>query len=151
MHHTIVYVSLLFLCDPLHILLQARVQTVRTMLTPDEPFNVRAIVITSSAQPPTSVTLFTAPAGTSTWSTHPLTQAPAAGGRTRFVYTTQLPPAGPGGDFKWYLEARLPANTTAYTAGLGITAGTIIAPDSVTCYVPPGGAAAPQSVVIVPA
>jgi hypothetical protein len=46
---------------------QLRVQTVRTMLASDEQVNLRAIVIVAISQMPTAVTLFSAPLGSSTW------------------------------------------------------------------------------------
>ena len=130
---------------------QARVQVVRTMLAAGEPLRVRAIVLTSVAQAPSAVTLFTAPAGPApVWTATPLVQAPAVGGVARFVYTAAVLPPG-GADFVWYLRADLPVGGP-YTDGLGTPAGTVVAADgSVACFVPPGGEAAPQSVVIVPA
>ena len=105
-------------------------------------------MIAPLAAPPSAVTLFYAPLGSSpVWSSLPLTQAPAESGVVRFVFTGALPPQP--ADFQWYIRADLPANTTAYTDGLGIPSGTVISPSGVACFVPPGGAAAAQSVVYV--
>jgi hypothetical protein len=125
----------------------ARVQTRRTMLAPGEPLRLRAIVISPLAAPPSAVTLFYAPLGASpAWASMPLTQAPPEGGVVRFVFTGVLPPQA--SDFQWYLRADLPANTTAFTEGLGIPAGTVISPSGIACFVPPGGAAAAQSIIL---
>ncbi len=127
---------------------QARVQVLRTMLAAGEPLRIRAVVLTSLAQPPTAATLFYRAAGGSSYASANLAQAPPEGGVPRFVFTGALPPQP--GDFEWYLRVDLPANATAYTEGLGIPAGTTVAPGGVTCVVPPGGADEPQSVVLVP-
>ena len=127
---------------------QARVQVVRTMLAADEPLRIRAVVLTSLAQPPLAATLFYAPAGSTAFSPLPLAQAAAEGGVVRFVFTVELPPQP--ADFQWYVRVDLAANTTAYTDGLGIPAGTVVGPTGVACFVPPGGAAEPQSVVVMP-
>ena len=66
----------------------------------------------------------------------------------RFVYTVVLPPQA--ATFQWFLEATLPAPDKPYTQGLGTPAGTVVNARGVTCFVPPGGPAAPQSVVIMP-
>ena len=133
--------------DPLRAPL-ARVQVVRSMLAQGEPLRIRAIVLASPAQAPTAVTLFSAPAGSTAWVSTPLAQAAPEGGLARYVYTATLPPQP--ADFQWFLRADLPANTTAYSRGAGVPAGTVISAAGVACFVPPGGAEAPQSVVIVP-
>ena len=130
---------------------QARVQVVRTMLAAGEPLSIRAVVLTSLAQAPTAATLFYGPpggGGGGGYAQLPLVQAAPAAGVARFVFTGELP-AQPA-DFAWYVRVDLPANTTAYTEGLGLPAGTVVSPGGVACFVPPGGAAEPQSVVIVP-
>ena len=133
--------------DPLRAPL-ARVQVVRSMLAAGEPLRIRAIVLAAPTQAPSAVTLFSAPAGTSSWTATPLAQATPEAGFVRFVYTATLPPQA--ADFVWYVRADLPANTTAYSRGAGIPAGTVVGASGVQCFVPPGGAAAPQSVIIVP-
>ena len=127
---------------------QARVQVVRSMLAAGEPLRLRAVVLAAPSQAPTAVTLFYAPAGSTSWASVPLANAAPEGGLARLVFTVTLPPQP--ADFQWYLRADLPVNTTAYTHGLGVPAGTIISPSGVACFVPPGGAEAPQTVVIVP-
>jgi hypothetical protein len=102
---------------------QARVQVVRTMLAPGEPLRIRAVVLTSLAQPPSAATLFYRPAGGGAYAATPLAQAAPEGGVARFVFTGALPPQP--SDFEWYLRVDLPANATAYTEGLGIPAGTV--------------------------
>ena len=127
----------------------ARVQTLRTLLAPGEPLRVRAIILTPLAAPPANVQVAFAPLGTlpsGAWSTVALTQAPSEAGVTRFVYTGVVPPQA--ADFQWYLSAQLPANTSAYTDGLGVPAGTHIGADGILLTVPPGGAAAPQTIVL---
>jgi hypothetical protein len=126
----------------------ARVQVIRTMLAENEPLRIRAIVLAQVSAPPTSVLLFTAPHGSASWVSTPLVQAAAEGGVQRFVYSVTLPPQP--SDFQWYLKVELPAPTTPYTAGLGLPAGTVVTASGVTCMVPPGGASAPQSVVVMP-
>ncbi len=132
----------------------ARVPTLRSMLARDEPLRIRAFVLAPAATPPTAVHLAFAPLGTAAggagWEVLPLQQAPptAPSGAPRYVFTGTLPPQA--GDFQWYLSASLPANTSAYTEGLGVPAGTHFEPDgSITLTVPPGGAAAPQTVVVM--
>jgi hypothetical protein len=128
----------------------ARVQTLRTLLAPGEPLRVRAFVLSPLAAPPATVQVAYAPLGTppgGAWSTVALAQAASEGGVTRFVYTGAVPPQA--GDFQWYLSAALPLNASAYTEGLGVPAGTHIGAAGITLTVPPGGAAAPQTVVIM--
>ena len=127
---------------------QLRVQVMRSMLASDETLNIRAVLLAAPEQAPLSVMLYTSPAGPNPqWSAMPLKQAAAAGGLERFVFTAEfVPPA----DIQWYIVALLPPNTTAYTQGLGLPAGTIVGTDAVRCFVPPGGDKAPQTVVIVP-
>ena len=127
----------------------ARVQTLRSLLAPGEPLRVRAIVLSPLAAPPASVQVSFAPLGTppsGSWSTVALAQAPSEAGVARFVYTGVVPPQA--ADFQWFLSAALPPNATAYTEGLGIPAGTHISASGITLTVPPGGAAAPQTVVL---
>ena len=97
------------------------------------------------------MTLFYSPhqRETEAWQSVALTQAPTVGGVERFVYTVELPPQA--ADFQWYVRADMPPAAEPYTEGLGTPAGTVVTPSGVTCFVPPGGAAAPQSVVIMPA
>lgn len=127
----------------------ARVQVIRTMLAPGEPLRIRAMVLAPVSAGPKAVTLFWAPHGTAQWQDMPLSQAPAVAGVVRFVYTGVLPPQT--SDFQWYVNVTLPpAPAGGYPSGLGIPAGTMLSSTSVNCFVPPGGAAAPQSVVIMP-
>ena len=128
----------------------ARVQTLRTMLAPGEPLRVRAYVLSPLAAPPTAVQALFAPLGTpasGAWTAVPLTQAaPSEAGVARYVFTGLIPPQA--ADFQWYFSAQLPGNVSAYTDGLGVPAGTHIGAGGITLTVPPGGAAAPQTVVI---
>ena len=80
-------------------------------------------------------------------------QAPAEASVPRFVFTAALPNAwAAAGGVDWFVEIVLPPNATAYTAGLGLAAGTSFAADgTVHLLVPPGGAAQPQSVIVMPA
>ena len=127
----------------------ARVQTLRTMLAPGEPLRVRAFVLSPLAAPPTSVQVAYAPLGTppgGAWATVPLAQAASEAGVARYVFTGVVPPQA--ADFQWYLSAQLPLNASAYTEGLGVPAGTHIGAAGITLTVPPGGAAAPQTIVL---
>jgi hypothetical protein len=76
-------------------------------------------------------------------------QAAPEGGVPRFVFTAALPPQAC--DFEWYARVDVPLyNGGAFPDSLGVPAGTVVGPASIACFVPPGGADAPQSVVIVP-
>lgn len=128
---------------------QARVPVARTMLGAGEPLRIRAFVLAALTQAPVAATLYTAPHGTASWAATPLAQAPAEAGCTRFVYSAEVANSWATG-VDWYVHVQLPANTSAYTGGLGLAAGTVITPTSVDLFVPAGGAAQPQSVIIVP-
>jgi hypothetical protein len=126
-----------------------RVPVVRTMLAADEPLRVRALLLTPLAAPPANATLFVRPAAGGAWAATPLAQAAPEGGAPRFVFTATLPPQP--ADFEWYARVDVPLyNGGAFPDSLGVPAGTVVGPASIACFVPPGGADAPQSVVIVP-
>jgi hypothetical protein len=123
------------------------VPTVRTVLAQGEPFNMRATVLTSPAQSPTNVTLFWRPIGNSTFLSETMQGAGVIGGVRRLVFTASLP--GPAADFEYYVQASLPANTTAYTRGLGIPAGTQFTANAVNLFFPASAPGVPQTVVLV--
>jgi hypothetical protein len=127
-----------------------RVPVLRTMLAAGEPLRVRALVLAPLAAPPANATLFWRAAGAGgAWAAAPLAQAAPEGGVPRFVFTAALPPQA--ADFEWYARVDVPLyNGGAFPDSLGVPAGTVVGPASIACFVPPGGADAPQSVVIVP-
>jgi hypothetical protein len=126
-----------------------RVQVVRTMLSADEPFRLRAIVVTPISASPSNVTAYWRVSGSASWTAAPLTQAPAEADVVRFVYTASL--SNPGVDFEYYVEATIPTyGGGVFPDSIGLPAGTVVGPNTITCSAPPGGAAAPTTVVIVP-
>ncbi len=127
---------------------QLRVPVVRTMLAADEPLRLRAVVLAPLAAPPANVTLFWRPSAGGSWASAPLAQAAPAAGVARFVFTVALPPQAE--DFEWYVRADVPLYASAFPDSIGVPAGTVVGAAGIACFVPPGGADAPQSVVIVP-
>lgn len=110
---------------------------------------MRAWVLTTLANAPTSVKLYWRPLGGSAFTNVTLSRAPAAGGVQRFIYTTQVP--APGTDFEYYLVASLPDHRQYDT----LPAGTVVGPEATMAYFPPSAAnsAIPptyQTVVILP-
>ena len=118
------------------------------MLEPAEPLRIRAVILTTPAQAPFNVTLYTAPLGSSSYSATPLVGAGVVSGVARYVFSGQFAPSGE--DFQWFVEALLPGNTTEYTHGLGIPAGTTFAGGAVVLHYPATAPAKPQTVVVMP-
>ena len=125
-----------------------RVLVARSMLASGEPFRMECFILTTPSQAPTSVTLYTAPMGSTSYTATPMVQVPGDG-HTRQVYKTVLP-NGFTSDFQWYIQANLPSNATMYNTDLmGIPAGTHITSEGVTLYYPPNAPQGPQTVIIV--
>lgn len=113
---------------------------------------MRAVILTTPAQEPINVTLYTAPLGSSDFLATPLTGAGSVSGVIRFVYSGSFSPSS--GDFQWYVEAWLPGNTTAYTNGVGIPAGTSLVgggDGGIVLRYPATAPSKPQTVVVMPA
>lgn len=130
-----------------------QVPIVRSMLEPGEPLRLRAVVLTTPSQAPVNVTLYTATLGSSSYTATLLTGAGVISGVARYVFSGVSAPPG-GADFQWYVEAILPGNTTAYTNGVGIPAGTSFVgggSGGVVLRFPATAPAKPQTVVVMPA
>jgi len=127
-----------------------RVPVLRSMLAAGEPLRLRALALAPLAAPPRNATVFWRAAGAAgAWSSAPLAQAAPEAGVPRFVFTAALP--NPGADFEWFATVTVPLyGGGVFPDGLGLPAGTAVGADAITCTVPPGGADAPQSVVVVP-
>ncbi len=123
---------------------------VRSMLEASEPLRMRTVILTTPAQAPINVTLYTAPLGSSSYTAMPLTGAGVISGVVRSVYSGVFNPSA-GADFQWYVEAVLPANVTAYTNGVGIPSCTFFEGGHVVLRYPATAPAKPQTVVIMPA
>jgi hypothetical protein len=127
-----------------------RVLVPRSMLAANEPFRLEAIVLAHPSMAPSTVTLYTAPLGSSTYTPTPMVQVPGDG-HVRQVYTAQLP--AQAADFQYYVEAILPGKAAAAlpTRGLGRAAGArVLKGDAgLSLVFPATGAQAPQTVMIV--
>ena len=121
------------------------------MLEAGEALRMRAIILTAPSQAPLNVTLYTASLGSTSYSTTPLVGAGVISGVTRYVYSGTFTP--PGSDFQWYVEALLPGNTSAYTNGVGIPAGTSFiggGSEGIFLRYPATAPSKPQTVVVMP-
>jgi hypothetical protein len=88
-----------------------RVNVVRGILGAGEPFRVEAFVLASAAQAAgAALTLFTAPAGGSSWAPTPM--ARVAPGRAVFAATVSG--AAVADDFMYYIAATLPSATLVF-------------------------------------
>ena len=123
-----------------------RMPSPRTILAKGESLRVRVWVLTSQATPPVSVTLYKREMG----STQPYTAVPMTLlNRTRAVYTVESATTTSDSGFEFYVLAVLVGNTTGYTGGLGIPAGTHFNDSSIQCYYPPTAPATPQTVLVM--
>ena len=114
---------------------------------------MRTVILTTPAQAPINVTLYTAALGSSSYTATPLAGAGVISGVARFVFSGAAAPPG-GADFQWYVEAILPGNSTAYSNGVGIPAGTSFVEGGsggVLLRFPASAPAKPQTVVVMPA
>jgi len=133
--------------DPSHAPM-LRVLTQRSMLGVGEPFRVEAFVLCTPEEAPASVTLYTAPLGSTAWVASPMARV-EGDGHARTLYKAVLPPQT--GDFAWYIAAVLPARAGGPpTRGLGLPAGTAAGADgSTTLVFPPAAPATPATVTLL--
>lgn len=130
-----------------------RVPVVRTVLTAGEPLRLTAFVVANPAYAPLGpLTLSVSPLNGGPWTQYPVALAPSDG-PARMVYSVTVDsaqlPSGHG--CRWYLTARLRANTTAFSGpdALLPAPGASFAADAITLVFPPAAPAAPQTLVYI--
>jgi hypothetical protein len=130
-----------------------RVPVARATLAAGEDLLLRAFLLAAPQYTQgAALTLFTAPLAGGAWAPTPVALAPSDG-PPRSLWQARLPASAiPPGGLRWYLQAVLPGNSSAFEgAPLALlpSPGAAFAPGSITLTFPPTAPAVPQTVVVL--